>query len=190
MQFEKILQKLSLQLSHPANKLRKLVSSLFREDVTIEHIGIHNESEKLNLKASYFEIIDTIQSEFNHRFSEFNMSLIKFLRARLPGSSCFLDKEELQPLCSLVNSTTKSISEDLLDAETTVVNSIVSSKLPDMLLNENTRMNLDPYLKWFWNCEATFPTIYLLLSAGLTTGVSTAIREATFSSVVSSGGSW
>jgi len=69
------------------------------------------------------------------------MSLIKSLRARLPASNCFLDKEELQPLCSLVNSTTKSVSEDLLDAETTIVKSIVSSKLPDVLLIENIRMN-------------------------------------------------
>jgi len=95
------------------------------------------------LKASYFEIIDTIQSEFNHRFLEINRSLIKSLRTRLPISNCFLDKEELQPLSSLVNSTTKSISEDLLDAETTIVKSIVLSKLPDVLLNENIRMNLD-----------------------------------------------
>jgi len=93
------------------------------------------------LKASYFEIIGTIQSEFSHRFLEFNKSLIKSLRARLPASNCFLDKEELQPLCSLVNSTTKSISEDRLDAETAFVKSIVSSKLPGVALNENIRMN-------------------------------------------------
>jgi len=102
------------------------------------------------LKASHFEIIDTIQSEFSHWFLELNMSLIKSLRARLPASNYFLDKEELQPLCSLVNSTTKSISEDLLDAETTIVKSIVSSKLPDVLLNENIRMNFEQFLKWFW----------------------------------------
>jgi len=30
------------------------------------------------LKASYLEIIDTIQSEISHRYSEINMSLIKF----------------------------------------------------------------------------------------------------------------
>jgi len=101
----------------------------------------------LNFKASYFEIIDTIQSEFSHRFLEFNMSLIKSLRARLPASNSFLDKEELQPLCFLVNSSTKSISEDLLDDETTIVKN--SSKLPDVLLNENIRMNLDQFLKWF-----------------------------------------
>jgi len=71
------------------------------------------------------------------------MSLIKSLRARLPASNCFLDKEELQPLSSLGNSTTKSITEDLLDAATTIVKSIVSSKLPDVLLNENIRTNLD-----------------------------------------------
>jgi len=76
------------------------------------------------------------------------MSLIKSLRARLPASNCFLDKEELQPLCSLVNSTTKNISEDLLDAGTTsIVKS--SSKLPDVLLNENIRMNLDQFFKLF-----------------------------------------
>jgi len=45
-------------------------------------------------------------------------------------------------------------------------------------------MNLDQFLKWFWKYEAAFPTIYLLLSAGLTVGVSTAIWEASFSSVV------
>jgi len=136
------------------------------------------------LKASHFEIIDTIPSEFSHRFLEFNMSLNKSLRARLPASNCFLDKEELQPLCSFVNSTTKSISEDLLNAETTIVKSTVSSKLPDVLLNENIRMNLDQVLKWFWKYKAAFPTIYLLLSAGLTAGVSTATREASLSSVV------
>ena len=64
------------------------------------------------------------------------------------------------PLCFLVNSTTKSISEDLLDAETTTVKSIVSSKLPDVLLNENTRMNLDQFLKWFLKYKATFLTIF------------------------------
>jgi len=75
------------------------------------------------------------------------MSLIKSLRLRLPASNCFLDKEELQPLCSLVNSTTKSISEDLLDAETTIVKSL--SKLRDALLNENILINLNQFLKWF-----------------------------------------
>ena len=78
------------------------------------------------------------------------MSLIKSLRALLPVSKCSLDKEELQRLCSLVNSTTKSISEDLLDAETTIVKSIVSLKLPGVLLNENTHKNLDQFLKRIW----------------------------------------
>jgi len=95
------------------------------------------------------EIIQTVQSEFSNRFSELDMSLIKFLRVPLPASNCFLDKEELQPLHSLVNSTTKNISEDLFDAETTTVKNIISSKLPDMFLNENTRMNLDKLLKRF-----------------------------------------
>jgi len=111
------------------------------------------------------------------------MSLIKPLRARLPASNCFLDKEELQPLCSLVHSTTKSISEDL-DAETIIVKSIVSSKRPDVLLNENIRMNLDQFLNGFWKYKAAFPTIYMLLSAGLTVRVSTATCEACLSSVV------
>jgi len=154
-----------------------------RTSFITKHIGIHNGSD--NLKVSCFEIIDTIQSEFNHQFLEFNISLVKSLRARLAASNCFLDKEELQPLCSLVNSTTKSISEDLLDAETTTVKSIVSSKFPDVLLNENIRMNLDKFLKWFWKYKAAFPTMYLLLSAGLTVGVSTTTCEVSFSSVVS-----
>jgi len=112
------------------------------------------------------------------------MLLIKFLRARLPASNCFLDREELQPLCSLVNSTTKRISEDL-DAETTIVKSIVWSMLPDVLLNENIPMNLDQqFLKCFWKYKAAFPPLYLLLSAGLTVGVSTTTCEASFSSVV------
>ena len=78
-----------------------------REDVITEHIGIHNESESLNFKPSYFDIIGTIQSEFSHRLSEFNMSLIKSLRALSPASKFFLDKKELQPLCFSVNSTSK-----------------------------------------------------------------------------------
>ena len=183
-----------LQLYHPLNKRLYIPpwtseKSQFhldseRTSIITTHIGIHNESESLNLKASYFEIIDTIQSEVSHRFMEFNMSLIKFLRARLPGSNGFLDREELQPLCSLVNSTTKRISEDL-DAETTIVKSIVWSMLPDVLLNENIPMNLDQqFLKCFWKYKAAFPPLYLLLSAGLSVGVSTATCEASFSSVV------
>jgi len=78
------------------------------------------------------------------------MSLIKSLRALSPTSKCFLDKEKLQPLCFSVNSTNKR----------TTVKSIVSSKLPDVLLNENTRMNLDQFLKWFWKYKVTFPTIF------------------------------
>ena len=122
-------------IPHPLNKRKKSVSSRFREDVI--HNKTHrnsHESESLNLKASYFEIIDTIQSEFSHQFSEFDMPLIKSLRVLLPASNCFLDKE-LQPLYSLANSTTKSISENLLDAETTIVKCIVSSKLPDVFSN-------------------------------------------------------
>ena len=149
-----------------------------------KHIGIHNESGSLNLKASYFEIIDTIQSEFSHWFWEFDMSLIRCLRVLSPASNCFLDKGDLQPLYSIVNSTTKNISEDLLNAETTTVKNIVSSKLPDEFLNENTRINLDLFLKWFWKYKAAFPIIYLLLSTGLTVWVSTATCEASFSSVV------
>ena len=99
-----------------------------------KHIGIHNENKSLNLKAAYFEIIDTTYSEFSHRFSKFDMSLIKSLRVLSPASNYFLDKEELQSLYSVVNSTIKNISEDL-DAETTTVESIVSSKLPDAFLN-------------------------------------------------------
>ena len=144
--------------------------NLERTSFTTKHIGIHNESESLKLKASYFEIIDTIQSEFSHRFLEFDMSLIKSFRVLSPELNCFLDKEELQPLYSLVNSTTKNISEDLLDAETTTVKSIVSSNLPDVFLNEKTRMSLDQFMKWFWKYKSAFPTIYLLLNAGLTAG--------------------
>jgi len=112
------------------------------------------------------------------------MTLIKSLHVLSPVSNCFLDKEELQPLYTLVNSITKNISEDLLDAETTTVKSIVSLKLPDVFVNENTHMSLEQFLKWFWKYKAAFPTIYLLLSAGLTVGVSTATCEVSFSSVV------
>jgi len=47
------------------------------------------------LKASYVEIIDTIYSEFSHRFSEFDMSLVKSLRVLSPASNCFHDKERV-----------------------------------------------------------------------------------------------
>jgi len=85
------------------------------------------------------------------------MSLIKSLRVLSPASNCFLDKEELQPLYSLVNSNTKNISEDHLNAETTTVKSIVSSKLPDVFLNETTCMNLDQFLKCFGRIKQLFP---------------------------------
>jgi len=103
------------------------------------------------------------------------MSLIKSFRVLSPESNCFLDKEELQPLYSLVNSTTKNISEDLLDAETTTVKSIVSSNLPDVFLNEKTRMSLDQFMKWFWKYKSAFPTIYFAAERGLNCRISTAM---------------
>jgi len=49
-----------LQLSHPLNKRKKQFHlDSERTSFITKHIGIHNESETLNLKASYFEIIDT-----------------------------------------------------------------------------------------------------------------------------------
>ena len=106
-----------LQISHPLNKWNYIPPSeqgksrfhLDSETTSFitKHIGIHNENGSLNLKASYFEIIVTIQSEFSKRFSEFDMFLIKYLRVLSPASNCFLDTEELQPLYSLVNSTNK-----------------------------------------------------------------------------------
>jgi len=113
------------------------------------------------------------------------MSLIKSLRVLSPASNRFLDKEELQPFYTLVNSTAKNISKDILHNETTSVKRIVSSKVPNEFLIENPRMNLDPFLKWFWKYKAAFPTMYLLLSAGLTVGFSTTTCEASFSSLVS-----
>jgi len=115
-----------------------------------KHIGIDNDndSESLNLKASYFEIIYTIQSEFSHRFSEL-ICLASNLCVFFHQHRIAFSTRKSCNLFTLVNSTTKNISEDLLDAETTTVKSIVSSKLPDVFLNENTRMNLDLFLKWF-----------------------------------------
>ena len=109
------------------------------------------------------------------------MSLIKSFRALSPASNCFVDKEELQLLCSLVNSTTKSISEDLLDVETSIVKSIVSSKLPDV-----------PWMKtpvwiWtsFWNGFGSITQLFLPYACCWARAqVSTAKREASFSSVV------
>ena len=185
---------INLQLSHLLNKRNYITSwtsekSKFnldseRTSFITKHIGIHNESESLNLKASCFEIVDTIRSEFSYWFLEFNMSLIKSLCARLPASNCFLDKEELQPLCALINSTTKSISEDLPDAETTIVKSIVSSKLPDVLWMKAPVWIWTSFWNGFGSIKQLLPSYTVLLSVGFTVAVSTAICEARFSSVV------
>jgi len=86
-------------------------------------------------------------------------------------------------LCFVVNSTTKSISEDLLNAETTTVKSIASSKFPDVLLNETPVWIWTSFWNGFGSTKELFPP-YLLLSAGLIIGVSTATCETSLSSVV------
>ena len=108
---------------------------------------------------------------------------VKSLSAFLPASNCFLDKEELQPLCSFVNLTNKSISKDFLDAKTTIVKSIVSSA-SWCAFEWKHPYEFGPVLKWSWTYKAAFPIIYLLLSAGLTIGVSTTTCEASFFRVV------
>ena len=67
-----MIRKLKTSFKNTAKASTTSAKSQFHrdsEDVITEHIGIHNESESLNLKPSYFEIIDIIQSEFSHRFS-------------------------------------------------------------------------------------------------------------------------
>ena len=94
--------------SHPLNKRKKSVSSRLREN------GIHNKTSEFTMKVRVWiwkhlilKSLMLFRANSATRFLEFNMPLIKSLRAGLPASNCFLDKEELQPICSLVNSTTK-----------------------------------------------------------------------------------
>ena len=119
-----------LQLSHPLNKRNNIPPTEQAKKFSFISIqtGRHSQQNTseftmkvgVNLKSSCFEIIDTIQSEFSHRFSDFDMSLMKSVRVPSPASNCFLDREELQPLYSVVNSTTKTISTDLLNETTSV----------------------------------------------------------------------
>ena len=164
-EFEKILQKFPLQLFHRPSKRKKSVSSWFREDVITEHIGIHNECESLNLKASFFEITDTIQSEFRHWFSEFYVSH--------QIVSCSFTSIEL--LCRQGRITTSLLFGQFNYQKYQWRSSRCWNfhcekhcliKASWCALNENTRMNLDQFLKWFWKYNAAFPTLCLLLSAG------------------------
>ena len=91
----------------------------------------------------------------------------------------------VQPLYSLVNST--KISGKIFSMLKLLLWKALSHQSFLMFLNDIwiwTRMNSDQFLKWFWKYKVAFPTIYLLLSASLTVGVSTASYEACFSSVV------
>jgi len=58
-----MIRKLKTSFKNTAKASTTSAKSQFHrdsEDVITEHIGIHNESESLNLKPSYFEIIDII----------------------------------------------------------------------------------------------------------------------------------
>ena len=85
--------KIPVQLSHALNKLKKSVSSQFRNDVITEHVGIYNESESLNLKLTLKSPI-LFRANSAAGFWNLNMPLIKSLPALSPASNSFLDKEQ------------------------------------------------------------------------------------------------
>jgi len=93
-EFEKMLQKLPLQLSHPPNKRKKSLSSRCGEDVISPYRNLQWKWQ-FEFETSLLGNHWYYSSEFNHRFSEFSLSLIKSLRALSPAWNCFLGKERI-----------------------------------------------------------------------------------------------
>ena len=182
-----------LQLSHPLNKRNYIPTYEQAKKVSFIPIqrGPHswqNTSEftmKVNVKASYYEIIDTIQSEFSHRFLEFNVSHQIF--------ACLFTSIELL-------SRQGRIATSLLFSQFNYQKYQWRSSPSWKYYCEKHRLikaswcdferkhpyEFGPVFEMVLEVQykAAFPTIYLLLSAGLTVGFPTATCEPSFSSVV------
>ena len=82
-------------------KCKRVAPSCIQENFLTETSGLRDDDRKLFLKAAYFKVTDTLLSEFQHRFSECNSSLVKSLCAFVLTSDGFLDAKGLKPLCSM-----------------------------------------------------------------------------------------
>lgn len=146
--------------SRPIRQRRR--STYLNDFVVMDSIGERNDisDAKLLLKASYFEIIDLISHEMQRRFNDNNDVLLSL------SSANDFDLETLKALeicgITLPSSAEMTVAKEYIDKNQKEDDSILSTLLP---------------------IKAAVPLVYDLFRAVDTFGCSTAVCEASFSSV-------
>ncbi|KRZ67822.1 hypothetical protein T10_9084 [Trichinella papuae] len=122
-----------------------------------------------SLKQLYYEVLDTVISEIDRRFSESNKDLIKSISSLQNGPN-FFDLETLKYLGDLSDVNVSAAEAEITTAKTFLQNKFGSEKA-----------HLDEIIAILYGYKDAFPNAYRLAAAALTIGISSATCEASFS---------
>ena len=115
----------------------------------------------------YFPILDAIIKEFNNRFENKNLELMKAIQSCHPESPHFLEINHLIPLVTLYKLNKESLTTECIIAKRTLQNKEIST--------------INDVLSEVLPLREAFPELLKLLQISLTIAVSTAECERSFS---------
>jgi hypothetical protein len=88
---------------HTAGKRKRTIPDKYQDYVVVDTLPIfHDLNNELELRALAVQVLDTLNSEFDDRFSEFNTQLWLSYASLKPSHTPFLDAKELKPLLDFV----------------------------------------------------------------------------------------
>ena len=128
------------------------------------------------LKGIMFEIIGNCVAELQTRFSERNKTYVKSMMSLWPPSNDFLAFESVLPLANLMQFSQNE--RHALQNECLVAKPFLLDKF-----NEETHKSLGDICTFMYTYRNAFPNVYSLLVGATTFGASTAICEASFSTL-------
>ena len=165
-----VLNDIKESIVESRTRTRRQHPTRLQDSITFESTGHReslscSESMKVNV---YFPILDCILSEFERRFSNSNLDVMKSLAACSPTSSHFLDSLLLSSLASLYDVNHEQLQNECLLARRT------------LLFQEGTV--LEAYHQLL-KLQSAFPTLKTLFQLALTIAVSTAQCERSFSAL-------
>lgn len=118
----------------------------------------------------YYAAIDNLLGEFNNRFSETNLSLLKSLQSLVPSSTSFLQVSSLLPFLRHYDIDIEGVTSEVITATT-------------FLKEASPLSTIHHVYAQLYEAKECFPHLLLALQVAMTIGVTTASAERSFSAL-------
>ena len=156
-------------LSPEDSKRRRKLPNALKDSVVLSSVGSNGE----NNKQIFIEILDNCLGELDARFGERNSELASSLSSLWPSNPKFMDTELLQPLANLLGLTTTDFEAECVVAKAFLLKEFDCVK----------HKCFSDICSILFPLRSAFPVAYKLFAGASTLGVSTAVCEASFSTL-------